>query len=163
MNQALPKQNSKENNPEGKESRSQSKRIAPTEALDEVKIKSTLTSSNLPSNLTKVPTKMTTPSKNNLAPEITAEGGHTKENHDEATANQIPELTAEEKAELERNNKAAEQLQKYLQSTGISLAFQLIFSEIVQKKIPSDKVFGYASHRLKQIGADLQELKAQKI
>ncbi len=55
--------------------------------------------------------------------------------------------------------KDAEKFQKYLNSSGVSLGFQIIFGEIIQKKVPKDKVFAYAHKRLKQLAADIQELK----
>lgn len=44
---------------------------------------------------------------------------------------------------------------KYLESTGIAMAFQVIFAEILDKKIEAAKVFQYTAMRLRQIGEDL--------
>jgi len=44
---------------------------------------------------------------------------------------------------------------KYLEQTGIAMAFQVIFAEILDKKIDEQKVFQYTASRLRQIGEDL--------
>jgi hypothetical protein len=49
--------------------------------------------------------------------------------------------------------------QRYLNQQGISLSFQVIFAEIIQKKIPKQKVFEYTATRLRQIGNDLSMIK----
>lgn len=163
MNTTIPKEPNKENHTDGKENRGQSKRQIANDALEEVKVKNAISSSNNPVGHTKESNKTFTPSKNTLAPEMNVETALNEEKSETIASNRNVEISEQEKALIEKNNRAAEQLQKYLQSTGISLAFQLIFSEVVQKKIPQEKVFSYASQRLKQIGADIQELKAQKI
>ena len=48
--------------------------------------------------------------------------------------------------------------EKYLQETGISLAFQIIYTEIITKKIDSDNVFTYTAMRLRQIGKEVAHL-----
>ena len=44
---------------------------------------------------------------------------------------------------------------KYLEQTGIAMAFQVIFAEILDKKIEDGKVYSYTAMRLRQIGEDL--------
>jgi len=44
---------------------------------------------------------------------------------------------------------------KYLEQTGIAMAFQVVFAEILDKKIEEAKVFSYTAMRLRQIGEDL--------
>ena len=48
---------------------------------------------------------------------------------------------------------------KYLEQTGIAMAFQVIFAEILDKKIEEQKVFSYTAMRLRQIGEDLEKIK----
>ena len=43
----------------------------------------------------------------------------------------------------------------YVEQTGIGMAFQVIFAEILDKKIEERKVFSYSAMRLRQIGEDL--------
>jgi len=48
--------------------------------------------------------------------------------------------------------------EKYLNDSGLSLAFQAIFAEILSKKIADDQVFGYAAMRLRQLEEELAKL-----
>lgn len=48
---------------------------------------------------------------------------------------------------------------KYLDQTGIAMAFQVIFAEILDKKIDESKLFAYTAMRLRQIGEDLEKIK----
>lgn len=48
---------------------------------------------------------------------------------------------------------------KYLDQTGIAMAFQVIFAEILDKKIDETKLFAYTAMRLRQIGEDLEKIK----
>lgn len=48
---------------------------------------------------------------------------------------------------------------KYLDQTGIAMAFQVIFAEILDKKVEESKLFGYTASRLRQIGEDLEKIK----
>ena len=51
---------------------------------------------------------------------------------------------------------------KYLEQTGIAMAFQVIFAEILDKKVDEQKVFTYTASRLRQIGEDLEKIKLVK-
>lgn len=48
-----------------------------------------------------------------------------------------------------------EQFQKFLQQTGISDAFQVIFSEVIDKKLKEDVSYKYTADRLREIGKGL--------
>ena len=48
---------------------------------------------------------------------------------------------------------------KYLDQTGIAMAFQVIFAEILDKKVEEKKLFSYTAMRLRQIGEDLEKIK----
>ncbi len=58
--------------------------------------------------------------------------------------------------------KQAKMFERYLQNSGLSLAFEVVFAEILTKKIPSDQVFGYAAMRLRQFEEDLGKLEQNK-
>ena len=67
--------------------------------------------------------------------------------------------------EEERVKKRQEQglmFEKYLEESGLSLAFQIIFTELVQKQIEQDQVFAYTAMRLRQIGKELEQLENKK-
>ena len=48
--------------------------------------------------------------------------------------------------------------EKYLEDSGLSLSFQIIFTELIQKQISEDQVFAYTAMRLRQIGKELEQL-----
>jgi hypothetical protein len=50
--------------------------------------------------------------------------------------------------ETGREEKAA-QFDSYLHKSGMPVAFQIIFSEIVKKEIPEEQVFQYTAMRLR--------------
>ena len=60
---------------------------------------------------------------------------------------------------MTKNQKQARMFKKYLDDTGIGMAFQVVFAEILDKKVDPQKVFSYTSLRLRQIGEDLNKLK----
>jgi hypothetical protein len=60
---------------------------------------------------------------------------------------------------MSESKQQAEQFKSYLHSKGISLAFQVIFSEILSKNMEEGQVFGYTAMRLRQIGEDLDNIK----
>lgn len=54
--------------------------------------------------------------------------------------------------------KKIEKFEKYLEDTGLPAAFEVIFTEILAKKIEVDKVFFYTATRLRQIGKEVAHL-----
>jgi hypothetical protein len=48
-----------------------------------------------------------------------------------------------------------ETMEKYLKTTGISEAFQIVFAEIIEKKLKYPDSIGFASDRLREIGNGL--------
>ncbi|OMJ82917.1 hypothetical protein SteCoe_16246 [Stentor coeruleus] len=60
----------------------------------------------------------------------------------------------EEKTVTKKINK----FEKYLEDTGLPAAFEVIFTEILDKKVEVDKVFFYTATRLRQIGKDVAHL-----
>ena len=45
-------------------------------------------------------------------------------------------------------------VEKYINETGIGTAFQIIFSELLSKKVPTDNYYTYTASRLRQIGRE---------
>jgi EF-hand domain pair len=72
-------------------------------------------------------------------------------------------LLSQKKLE-EAENQIKKQLglfEKYIQESGISIAFQIIFTEIISKKIDPDNAFTYTAMRLRQIGKEVEHLLPQ--
>lgn len=61
-------------------------------------------------------------------------------------------------AEQERLHKQVQMFEKYLEDSGITMAFQIIFAEIITKKVEPANVFTYTAMRLRQIGKEIAHL-----
>lgn len=57
-----------------------------------------------------------------------------------------------------RVRKQINSFEKFLEDSGIPTAFEVIYTEILEKKIEPDKVFIYAATRLRQIGKEIAYL-----
>ena len=55
-------------------------------------------------------------------------------------------------------DKQLQMFEKYLEESGISIAFQIIYTEILTKKIDEENVFTYTAMRLRQIGKEVAHL-----
>ena len=70
------------------------------------------------------------------------------------------------KAQVESKNKQKEKdyqrLEEYLNESGLSLAFNIIFAELISKQILPENFFTYTAMRLKQIGKEIEGLKTKE-
>ena len=53
-------------------------------------------------------------------------------------------------------------LEEYVNESGLSLAFNIIFAELISKQILPENFFTYTSMRLKQIGKEIEGLKTKE-
>jgi hypothetical protein len=53
----------------------------------------------------------------------------------------------------------AKKFERYIEDSGLSIAFQLVFSELITKHIHPDNYFTYTAMRVRQIGKDIDEMK----
>ena len=72
------------------------------------------------------------------------------------------------KKELEKQNKKQEQkdeqykkLEAYINESGLTLAFNIIFAELISKQILPENFFSYTSMRLKQIGKEIEGMQTK--
>lgn len=65
---------------------------------------------------------------------------------------------SEDPEQVRKRQDQALMFEKYLDESGLSLSFQIIFTEIIQKQIAEDQVFAYTAMRLRQIGKDLEKV-----
>ena len=72
------------------------------------------------------------------------------------------------KKELEKKNKKQEQkdeqykkLEAYINESGLTLAFNIIFAELISKQILPENFFSYTSMRLKQIGKEIEGMQTK--
>ena len=70
------------------------------------------------------------------------------------------------KAKDELKNKQKEKdyqrLEEYLNESGLSLAFNIIFAELISKQILPENFFTYTAMRLTQIGKEIEGLKTKE-
>ena len=52
-------------------------------------------------------------------------------------------------AQVRKRQEQALMFEKYLEESGLSLSFQIIFTELIQKQIAEDQVFAYTAMRLR--------------
>ena len=68
--------------------------------------------------------------------------------------------------QIEEKNKEKEiqikKLEEYVNESGLSLAFNIIFAELISKQILPENFFAYTSMRLKQIGKEIEGLKTKE-
>ena len=93
---------------------------------------------------------------------LTGEEGEQKE-EEETEEQKAKRLEEEEqqRVEDEKARKRQEQavlFEKYIEESGLSVAFQIVFAEIISKKIAEDQVFRYTAMRLRQLGKEVEDL-----
>lgn len=78
----------------------------------------------------------------------------------------IPEgETESEEAALRRQEaqRQAAQFRDYVEASGLRKAFQVIFAEVVTKKIEAEHVFAYSAMRLRQLGQEISEFLPEEL
>lgn len=60
---------------------------------------------------------------------------------------------------LLKRQEQAKLFEDFVNNTGITTAFQIIFSELISKEISTDNYFTYVAVRLKEIGKELNDIK----
>lgn len=73
-------------------------------------------------------------------------------------AEQPPEESEEMRRAREERKVQAERFKGYAESSGLRKAFQIIFAEVVTKRVEPDHVFAYSAMRLRQLGQELAPL-----
>jgi hypothetical protein len=76
------------------------------------------------------------------------------------------EKERKKKEQIEAKNQEKEvqfkKLEEYVNESGLSLAFNIIFAELISKQIMPENFFTYTSMRLKQIGKEIEGLKTKE-
>ena len=76
------------------------------------------------------------------------------------------EKEKKKREEIEAKNQEKEmqfkKLEEYVNESGLSLAFNIIFAELISKQIMPENFFTYTSMRLKQIGKEIEGLKTKE-
>ena len=65
-------------------------------------------------------------------------------------------------AKIQEKEMQFKKLEDYVNESGLSLAFNIIFAELISKQIMPENFFTYTSMRLKQIGKEIEGLKTKE-
>ena len=65
-------------------------------------------------------------------------------------------------AKIKEKERDYQRLEEYLNESGLSLAFNIIFAELISKQILPENYFTYTSMRLTQIGKEIEGLKTKE-
>jgi hypothetical protein len=65
------------------------------------------------------------------------------------------EGSKEKAGKLSTFDESADAMMAYLEDSGISLTFQIIFAEIVKHNVPEEDVFKYTAMRVREIGKQM--------
>jgi hypothetical protein len=85
-----------------------------------------------------------------------------KPTNDRDSTPDYSEIQIKRREEIEKiqiRKTQANLFEKYLNDTGINSAFELIFSEMITKKIPCEDHYSYSAGRLRQIGREIEILR----
>ena len=92
-------------------------------------------------------------------------------NSNSTTSNQKPGKEDKEKeqqkkqqvdSKIKEKEAQFQKLEEYVNESGLSLAFNIIFAELISKQILPENFFTYTSMRLKQIGKEIEGLKTKE-
>ena len=76
--------------------------------------------------------------------------------------NKATDKKKKEQTEKLQKEKDFQRLEEYLNESGLSLAFNIIFAELISKQILPENFFTYTSMRLTQIGKEIEGLKTKE-
>ena len=76
--------------------------------------------------------------------------------------NKANDKKKKEQIEKLQKEKDFQRLEEYLNESGLSLAFNIIFAELVSKQILPENFFTYTAMRLTQIGKEIEGLKTKE-
>ena len=95
--------------------------------------------------------------KSNKSDDHPKENDEEREKREEKEAAEADRIRQEEDKAKKRQEQAV-QFEEYVEQSGLKYSFQIIFTEIISKQIREDQVFAYTAMRLRQIGAELDNL-----
>ena len=72
------------------------------------------------------------------------------------------EINAELKKKKQENEHQYKKLENTIEESGLPMAFNVIFSELISKQILPENFFTYTSLRLKEIGKEIEGLKVKE-
>ena len=79
------------------------------------------------------------------------------------SADKKPKSKPKTEVKISPQEKDFQRLEEYLTESGLSLAFNIIFAELISKQILRENYFTYTAMRLTQIGKEIEGLKTKEI
>jgi hypothetical protein len=70
----------------------------------------------------------------------------------------LKQTQPEDPVSFQMRQEQSKEFDNYIESSGLPLAFKLIFNELIAKQILPENYFSYTAMRLKQIGKDVEGL-----
>lgn len=67
-----------------------------------------------------------------------------------------------EELKAKKRQQQAQLFEHYIEQSGMTYAFEIIFTEIIAKQIREDQVFAFTAMRLRQLGKDLDSIDKNK-
>ena len=98
---------------------------------------------------------MKSPRKTKNSNSTTSNLKSVKEEKEQQKKQQVDAKSKEKEAQFQK-------LEEYVNESGLSLAFNIIFAELISKQILPENFFTYTSMRLKQIGKEIEGLKTKE-
>lgn len=71
----------------------------------------------------------------------------------------VKQINNKENELIKLRKEQSSKFEAYIHESGLAMAFQLIFAELISKKISPENYFSYVTVRLKEIGLELDSLK----
>jgi len=75
----------------------------------------------------------------------------------------IKKIQSRDQFDIVKAKAFCQDFDNYIENSGLTLAFKVIFSEILNKHIHQDNLFQYTAMRLRQIGKELEDLKTGNV
>ena len=98
---------------------------------------------------------MKSPRKTKNSNSTTSNLKSVKEEKEQQKKQQVDAKSKEKEAQFQK-------LEEYVNESGLALAFNIIFAELISKQILPENFFTYTSMRLKQIGKEIEGLKTKE-
>jgi hypothetical protein len=129
-------------------------------ANNELKLKESTDNKTLKNTESKSKATIAVPNKEN---KTESKNNKYNNNQTKTVADDKKTKPKEDAQSLAKRQEQVKEYEKYIEDSGLPVAFQLIFSEIVSKGINSDNFFNYTAMRLRQIGKEIDDIKTNKV
>ena len=106
-------------------------------------------------------TKSSKNNTNTIPTETSTKSKGTKKGNAKTQQQKKPKVNQEELKKQKEKEEQYKKLEAYINESGLSLAFNIIFAELIAKQILPENFFTYTAMRLKQIGKEIEGMKTK--